>query len=167
MLDLMRTLPNFPYWRLSTCHFRGPNTLEFMNFWQRSKGIYTYIYINIMYILIAVSLFIHNHACSLGSTDLCKENGISGIPRNLSDCSSCLGRCGETMNRTNYKPCACDVLCMAHGECCGDFKQFCTEDYTTAQSIAKHYGGLKSTCVDVNDVPFARRPTPTHPVQWF
>ena len=115
-----------------------------------------------MYILIAASLFIHNHASSLDSTDLCKINGIPGIPRNLSDCSSCLGRCGETMNRTNYKPCACDVLCMAHGECCGDFKQFCTEDYTTAQSIAKYFGGLKSKSVHVNDVPFTGRPTPSH-----
>ena len=104
----------------------------------------------------------HHHVYSLDSTVFCKENGIPATAKTLSECSSCLGRCGDILNKTNNKPCSCDVLCMVHGDCCGDFKQFCPEDYTTAQTIAKHYGGLKSTCVDVNDVPFARRPTPTH-----
>ena len=91
-----------------------------------------------------------------------KRMGSLGFLKAYTNAVHVLIDVGDILNKTINQLCSCDVLCMAYGECCGDFKQFCPEDYTTAQYIAKHYGGLKSTCVDVNDVPFAERPTPTH-----
>ena len=113
-----------------------------------------------MYILLAFSILTHHHVYPLDSTDFCHESGIFGISKNLSECSSCVGRCGDTITKT-VEICSCDVLCMAYRKCCGDFELFCPQDYITAQSIATHYGGLKSTCVDVNDIPYVGRPTPT------
>ena len=103
-----------------------------------------------------------HHVNPLDSTDFCKENGVPDIAKNLSKCSSCIGRCGDIMNQTKNEVCSCDVLCMAHKECCGDFELLCTDDFNTAQSINQHYDGLKSTCVSVNHVPHVGRPTPTH-----
>ena len=114
-----------------------------------------------MYILLALSIFTHHHVYPLDSTDFCNESGIFGISKNLSECSSCVGRCGDIIKKTVEK-CSCDVLCIAYRKCCGDFELFCPQDYITAQSIATHCSGLKSTCVYVNDIPHVGRPTPTH-----
>ena len=112
--------------------------------------------------LIALSICTYNYVHPMSSTDFCTENGIPDIAKNLSECSSCTDRCGITKHKTSDESCSCDVFCMAHRECCGDFELLCPLDYEYAQSIIQYYGGLRSKCVTVNQVLSVEEVTHTH-----
>ena len=94
-----------------------------------------------MHIFIVLTIFTYHHVNPHDSTDFCNGNCTQGIGKNVSHCNSCIGRCGDIMTETKNETCSCDVLCITHRECCGDFEQLCPEDSITAQSISRHTVG--------------------------
>ena len=127
-----------------------------------AKLIHIYTYTYTMHILIILTIFTYHHVDSQDSTDFCKGNSIPDIAKNVSHCFTYIGRCGDIMIETRDQTCSCDVLCITHTDCWGDFERFCPEDSITARSISQHYDWPKSTCLDVNYVPYVGRPAPTH-----
>ena len=70
------------------------------------------------------------------------------IPDDLVKCGTCKKRCGTIINPDAFVTCpdkeprylcSCDKFCSFHGDCCHDFKTWCSEEFGEFQEISKLY----------------------------
>ena len=112
-----------------------------------------------MYLSILLLINTYHHVYFVDSANFCNGNRIPSVDRELSECNSCSGICGNIINET--QPCSCDDLCVLYRDCCADFDQYCTRRYVTAQYTSKYYGPVQSSCIDINEARYEMTSTPT------